>query len=58
MRVRALGGLAATLGATVLLVLPGGGGTALADQTNINPLDPILDLGDRFVPRPPGRRRS
>ena len=59
MRVRALGGLAATLGATVLLLLPGGGGgTALADQTNINPLDPILDIGDRFVPRAPGTKEK
>ena len=58
MRVGALGGLAATLCATVLLLLPGAGGTALADQTNINPLDPVLDIGDRFVPRPPGTKEK
>jgi plastocyanin len=42
----------------VALVSGPGGGTAVADDPDINPLDPVLGMGDRFVPRPPGTREE
>ena len=56
-RRRTLGALAATL-ATAILVSGPGGGSALADDPDISPLDPVADLGDRFVPRAPGTKED
>ena len=57
LRRRTLAILTAGLGVAALTGI-GGGSTALADNPNINPLDPITSLGDQFVPASPGRRRS
>ena len=39
-------------------LLSEGGGTALADNPDISPLDPVANLGDQFVPRPPGTKED
>ena len=57
LRGRTLAVLATGLGVAALAGI-GGGSTALADNPNINPLDPITSLGDQFVPRKPGTKEK
>ena len=57
LRGRTLAVLATGLGVAALAGI-GGGSTALADNPNINPLDPITQSRRPFVPQAPGPRRS
>lgn len=57
-RRRALAILSTGLGVAALSLSGIGGGSALADDPNIHPLDPIKALGDSFVPRPPGTKEK
>ena len=50
----------ALVGAVLGLLLSGigGGGAALADDPNIDPLEPVTSRGDSFVPKAPGTKEK
>jgi hypothetical protein len=56
-RTRLVARLTGALSAAALLS-GAGAGPALADNPNISPLDPVTNLGDQFVPRPPGTKED
>lgn len=48
---------AVALGAVLLVAVASAGG-ALADDPNIDPMEPITHRGDQYLPKPPGTKED